>query len=61
VYYGLDTKILLCVQAYGPPGTKTCTMVWTLKFYHACKLTMVWRLKLHFTMVWTLKPFSVGV
>jgi hypothetical protein len=36
-------------------------MVWTQKFYYVCKLTMVSRLNLHFTMVWTLKPFSFGV
>jgi hypothetical protein len=36
-------------------------MVWTQKFYYVCKLTMVLRLNLHFTMVWTLKPFSFGV
>jgi hypothetical protein len=38
VYYGLDTKILLC---------------------H--KVDMVGRLKFHFTMVSTLKSFSVDV
>jgi hypothetical protein len=38
VYYGLDTKILLCQQ-----------------------VDMVGRLKFHFTMVSTLKSFSVDV
>jgi hypothetical protein len=35
-------------------------MVWTLKFYYV-KVDMVGRLKFHFTMVSTLKSFSVDV
>jgi hypothetical protein len=38
-----------------------CTMVWTLKFYNVSKVDMVGRLKFHFTMVLTLKFFSVDV
>jgi hypothetical protein len=37
------------------------TMVWTLKFYYVSKVDMVGRLKFHFTMVSTLKSFSVDV
>jgi hypothetical protein len=48
-------------QPYRPPGTKMCTMVWTLKFYYVSKVYMVRRLKFHFTMVSTLKYFSVDV
>ena len=47
--------------AFQPPGTKMCTMVWTLKFYYVSKVDMVGRLKFHFTMVLTLKFFSVDV
>jgi hypothetical protein len=43
------------------PATKMCTMVWTLKFYYVSKVDMVGRLKFHFTMVSTLKSFSVDV
>jgi hypothetical protein len=46
---------------YRPPGTKTCTMVWTLKFYYVSKVDKVGRLKFHFTMLSTLKSFSVDV
>jgi hypothetical protein len=38
-----------------------CTMVWTLKFYYVSKVDMVGRLNIHFTMVSTLKSFSVDV
>jgi hypothetical protein len=36
-------------------------MVWTLKFYYVCKVDMVGRLNIHFTMVSTLKSFNVDV
>ena len=40
-------------------GDQNETMVWTLKFYYVTKVDMVERLKFHFTMVSTLKSFSV--
>jgi hypothetical protein len=46
---------------YRPLGTKMCTMVWTLKFYYVSKVDRVGRPKFHFTMVSTLKSFSVDV
>jgi hypothetical protein len=43
------------------PASGDQNVVWTLKFYYVSKVDMVGRLKFHFTMVSTLKSFSVEV
>jgi hypothetical protein len=43
------------------PASGDQNVVWTLKFYYVSKVDMVGRLKFHFTMVSTLKSFSVDV